>query len=140
MGLFALLLVPALASADEPSEKPPLVSFVEKRVTDTLVKPLREIELGRSRFSRARQPPHERRVRVTQTTTTLDKAGRAFLTFAIDVRYGSEWHEDDIVGCAYTANGELFVKRGDTYRPASVLLGKNADPVSGVCQAGGGRS
>jgi hypothetical protein len=76
-------------------------------------------------------------VRVVQTTATLDKTGRSFVPFAIDVRFGSEeWHENDVVGCAYTGSGDLFVKRGDAYRPASFLLGKNVDPVAGVCEAG----
>jgi hypothetical protein len=108
---------------------------VQQRVDDGLVKPLAAFEANASRFSRARMPPRERRVRVTQTTATVDKSGRAFMAFAIDVKFGAEWHENDIVGCAYTKSGELFVKRGDAYRPASFLLGKSADPVAGVCQA-----
>jgi hypothetical protein len=80
-------------------------------------------------------------VRVLQTTATLDKNGRAFVPFAVDVRFGSEeWHEDDIVGCAYRGSGKLYVKRGDGYRPASFLFGKNEDAVAGVCEAGTPRS
>jgi hypothetical protein len=79
--------------------------------------------------------PRERRVRVIDTTATLDPAGRPFMPFAVDIRFGDEeWHENDIVGCAYTKTGALFVKKGDAYRPASFLLGKNADPVAGVCE------
>ena len=48
-------------------------------------------------------------------------------TFAIDVRWGSEWRENDVVGCAYLKNGDLFVKRGEEYRPAAILLGKACD-------------
>jgi hypothetical protein len=56
--------------------------------------------------------------------------------FAIDSRLtGGQWAKDDIVGCAYVAKGELFVKLGDGYRPASYLFGKNSDPVPGVCEA-----
>jgi hypothetical protein len=33
------------------------------------------------------------------------------------------------------ATGELFVKRGDGYRPASILFGQNVDPVPGKCAA-----
>jgi hypothetical protein len=99
------------------------------------VKPLVAAESDNSRFSRMRLPPRERRVRVLQPTTTNDAAGRAFVPFAVDVRFGTEWHENDILGCAYPASGELFVKRGDKYRPASFLLGKSADPVAGVCEA-----
>ena len=92
-------------------------------------------------FSRSRPPPRERRVRVLQTKVTPDKNGHPFVPFAIDVRFGSsDWHENDIVGCAYTGNGKLYVKRLDAYRPASFLLGKNEDPVPGVCEAGSGPS
>ncbi len=66
-------------------------------------------------------------------TVTPDKAGRNFVPFAIDVRYGSEWKED-IVGCVYEGSGDLFVKRGDAYRPAAFLLGKKAEPVPHVCR------
>ena len=124
---FVLSLVPSSASADEPS----LVAWVERRVEDGLLKPLAEQES--SRFSRARPPPAERRVRVTQTTASVDKEGRPFVPFAVDVRFGGEWHENDIVGCAYTKSGNLFVKRGDAFRPAAFLLGKNVEPVAGVC-------
>ena len=74
-------------------------------------------------------------MRVTQTTAALDKRGGAFVAFAVDVKFrGAEWHENDIVGCAYTKSGDIFVKKGNEYRPASFLLGKAADPVAGVCQ------
>jgi hypothetical protein len=131
---FALSLAPSFASADEPS----LSEWAEHQVEEGLVKPLADLESHR--FSRARPPPRERRVRVVQTTATLDKSGRPFIPFSIDVRFGSEWHENDIVGCAYTGSGNLFVKRGDAYRPASFLLGKNDAPVSDVCVAAPARS
>jgi hypothetical protein len=131
---FALSLVPSFASADELS----LAEWAQHRVEDGLVKPLADLESHR--FSRARPPPRERRVRVLQTTATLDKGGRPFVSFAVDVRFGSEWHENDIVGCAYAGSGDLYVKKGETYRPASFLLGKNDEPVAGVCEAGPARS
>jgi hypothetical protein len=106
---------------------------VQRRVDDGLVKPLAKQET--SRFSRARPAPRERRVRAIQSTVTLDKSGRGFVPFAIDVRFGSEWHKDDIVGCVYKGNGDLFVKRGDAYRPAEFLFGKNVEPVAGACEA-----
>ena len=115
-----------------------MAEWAQRRVEDGLVKPLADLEIHS--FSRARPPPRERRVRVMQTTATLDKAGHSFVSFAVDVRFGSEWHENDIVGCAYRGSGDLFVKRGDAYRPASFLLGKNDDPVPGVCEAGPARS
>jgi hypothetical protein len=79
-------------------------------------------------------------VRVIQSTVSVDKSGRAFVPFAIDVRFGSEWRENDIVGCVYRSTGELFVKRGDAYRPAAFLFGKNVEPVAGVCEAAPPRS
>ena len=79
-------------------------------------------------------------MRITQATVTEDGKGRGFLTFAIDVRFGSEWQENDVVGCVYRGSGDLFVKRGDAYRPAGFLLGKNLGPVPGVCEAAPPRS
>ena len=132
---FVLSLVPSFALADEVS----LADWAQHRVQDGLVKPLASFQ---SRvFSRQRPPPRQSRVRVLQTTATLDKNGRPFVPFAVDVRFGSdEWHENDIVGCAYRGSGKLYVKRGDEYRPASFLFGKNEDAVAGVCEAGAPRS
>jgi hypothetical protein len=121
-------LVPWPASADEPSPS----EWAQRRVEDGLVKPLGQQE--DRRFSRARPAPRERRVRVTRSEATPDAKGRTFLTFAIDVRFGSEWRENDIVGCVYRGSGNLFVKKGDAYRPAAFLLGKDAKPVPGVCE------
>jgi hypothetical protein len=92
-------------------------------------------KLEGSRFSRSRPEPRERRVRVTEVAVSVDKRGRAFVPFAIDVRFGAGWHENDVVGCAYRASGDLFVKNGDAYRPAAFLLGKNLRPVADVCEA-----
>lgn len=128
---FALSLVPSFATADEPTP----AQQCEKRVREGLLAPLAEHEASRSRFSRARMPPSERRVRVTQVKPVVDAAGRTFMTFAVDVKWGDQWHENDIVGCAYTKSGELFVKRGDDFRSAAILLGKPADPVAGACKA-----
>lgn len=131
LALCAIVL-PSLSSpawADEPS----VAGWVQRRVEDGLVKPLAEKET--SRFARSRPPPRERRVRAIQASAAVDKNGRQFVPFAIDVRFGSEWHKDDIVGCAYRGSGALFVKRGDAYRPAEFLLGKNVEPIAGVCEA-----
>lgn len=97
------------------------------------MKPLAERE--ESRFSRSRPSPRERRVRILQTAASRDKEGNAFVAFAVDVRFGGEWHADDITGCVYAGSGSIFVKRGDAYRPAAFLFGKNVDPVPGVCEA-----
>jgi hypothetical protein len=127
--LFALSLVPSVASAGEPT----LLEWAKRRVQDGLVKPLAN-QSGR-RFSRERPPPAERRVRVTRETTTSDSKGGKFLTFAVDVRYGTYWQEDYVVGCVYAGTGLLFVKNGDEYRPAAFLFGKKTEPVEGVCEA-----
>ena len=129
LGAFVLSSVPSLASADEQS----LVERVRARVQTGLVNPLAEQESNRPSRSRARPAPRERRVRVIEATTTPDKHGKQYVPFAIDVRFGTEWHQNDIVGCPYTGSGELFVKRGDAYRPAAFLLGKNVEPVADVC-------
>lgn len=126
--MLVLSFVPSLALADEPS----LVDWAQRRVDTGIVKRLAEREV--SRFSRERPPPHERRIRVTQAAPTRDKRGGSFLTFAIDVRFGGDWQKDDIVGCVYAGSGDLFVKRGDSYRPAAFLFGKRADPVAGACE------
>lgn len=133
MCVFVLSLVPSLASADEP---PPAES-AQRRVEQGLVKPLAEQE--GSRFSRSRPAPRERRVRV-QPTASMDGSGRQFMTFAVDVRFGGQWHQNDVVGCVYTKSGDLYVKKGDAYRPAAFLLGKNAQPVAHVCEGTTARS
>lgn len=130
MCALALSCVPSLALADEAA----LVTWAKDRVQSGLVTPLAKQE--NSRFSRARPAPRERRVRITQATESRDKHGRSFFSFAIDVRFvDAEWNENDIVGCVYKGSGDLFVKRGDAYRPAAFLLGKNVQPVAGVCEA-----
>ncbi|MES1176237.1 MAG: hypothetical protein ABUL62_18085 [Myxococcales bacterium] len=102
-----------------------------------ILKPL--AERPSKRFSRSRPMPHESRVRVTQTELSRDAQGREFIPFAVDVRFGGDWQQD-YVGCAYRASGNLFVKRGEAYFPAAVLLGKIVDPVAGACQVAPARS
>lgn len=126
---FVVLSLPGLARADDSS----LTTWARRRVEEGLVKPLAKLETPK-RFSRERPSPHERRVRVTQTTASVDKRGKEFVPFALDVRYGPEWRENDVLGCVYRGSGELFVKNGDTYRPAAFLLGKNLQPVPGACE------
>jgi hypothetical protein len=124
------LLVPSFASADEPS----LVDWTKARVQEGLLKPLAEREV--SRFSRSRPVPREYRVRVPETRAALDRNGGSFMPFAVDIRVaGGDWQPDDLVGCAYVGKGDLYVKRGDGYRPVAFLFGKNVDAVPGVCEA-----
>lgn len=107
---------------------------MRQQVENQLVKPLTEKESQVRRFSRARPTPRSRRVRVTDATPTSDKDGRQYMAFAVDIRVaGGEWTANDVVGCAYPKGGTLFVKVGETYRPAAFLLGEDVAPVAGVC-------
>ena len=133
--MFALSFSPSLATADEPS----LVEWALRRVETGLVRPL--AEHSSSRFSRSRPPPRERRARVTQSIASRDRQGREFVPFSVDVRFGSgEWQQDDIVGCAYRASGNLYIKSGETFFPAALLLGKKVNAAPGVCEAAAARS
>jgi hypothetical protein len=103
-------------------------------VQEGLIKPLAERAI--SRFSRSRPVPREYRVRVPETTAAHDSKGGSFMSFAVDTRFaGGDWQADDIVGCVYLGKGDLYVKRGDGYRPVAFLFGKNVDAVPGVCEA-----
>ncbi|MGC4025360.1 MAG: hypothetical protein QM744_09535 [Mesorhizobium sp.] len=128
-----LSCVPTLAWADEPA-----AARAKRLVEQGLVEPLANREP--KRFSRVRMPPRERRVRITQPAASVDGKSRAFLPFAIDVRYGSQWRDTDLFGCVYLSTGSIFVKRGDAYRPVAFLLGKHVEPVAGVCEAAAARS
>ena len=126
--LFCLVIstFPAIAAAE-----PTLVDWVRQQVDSQLVRPIAE---QRASFSRRRPPPRESRIRVLQTQPSVDKQSQEFVPFAVDVRSGSDWRED-MAGCVYRADAKIFVKRGDSYRPATYMLGENADPVHGVCEA-----
>jgi hypothetical protein len=97
-----------------------------------LIQPLAAKESHRSRFSRASLPAQARRVRILDEHK--DAQGQAFVRFAVDAHHGfgpavdgddSEWQLAAITGCAYVDRSQVFVKRGDEYRPAAFLLGKN---------------
>lgn len=133
--MFVLCFVPSLVAAAEPS----LVEWTQQRVEAGILKPL--AARSGKRFTRSRPVPHESRVRLIQTTLSRDRQGGDFVAFAVDVRFGTdEWQLNDIVGCAYRASGNLFVKVGGSYYPSALLLGKKVEPMSGVCQAAAARS
>ena len=45
------------------------------------------------------------------------------------------WRKHTLTGCVYTGSGEVFVKRGDGYRAAAVMLGKKTAPAAAhTCQ------
>ncbi len=125
---LVLSLIPSLAMAE------PVVQWAKQRVEQGLIQPLTQMEQKRSKFSRARIAPPQRRVRILQTAYSVDKQGHKFIPFAVDAGYGGEWQNDDITGCVYQGSADLFVKIGDEYRPAAFLLGKEVDPVPGVCE------
>lgn len=100
-------------------------------VSRELIEPLAAKEGGRSRFSRARLPAQERRVRILDEQPHQDARGDAFVRFAVDARHGyladdeSQWRRATITGCVYLDRNQVFVKKGDQHRPAAFLLGKN---------------
>jgi len=114
----------------KPMAEATAIAVVEKQ----LVKPLAEKEARRNRFSRSYIPPLARRVRVLDPERSTDGRGAAFAVFAVDERSGvfapraaddsGRWRKDAIVGCVYPARDEIFIKRGDKYFAAGLLLGK----------------
>lgn len=111
-----------------------------------LVKPLGEKEARRNVFSRAYIPPQERRVRILDHDRSTDSRGAEFVAFAIDEHSGRFarkatnpprlWRNDVIVGCVYPARDEIFIKRGDKFFGAGMLLGrKTAAADDTVCRA-----
>lgn len=132
--LLALSLLVSSAAFAEDDAK----AIIQK----TLVTPLRAKEAKQSRFSRARMPPQARRIRVLEEKT--DSAGEKFVTFAIDSSFGYDdgpgednWAKDTTTGCVYVATQEVFVKYGEGFRPAAMLLGKKTSQADArVCKPG----
>src|SRR5438874_12379320 len=125
--LLALLLV---------SSAPPTP---ESLVRDKLLAPLAAKDDARSSYYRGPPPAMERRVRLLDAKPIADGKGGAFVGFNVDARYGrgeGRWREGVIAGCVYPATGEVFVRYGDAFRAAGVLLGKVTPPAAGhVCRA-----
>lgn len=146
--VFAHTTFAAPTAADGSSEgKAAEVATEEKTavalVSNELLQPLAEKERSRGRFSRARLPAQERRVRILDEQARKDTRGNAFVGFAVDARHGlravaaddASWRKATITGCVYLDSGEVFVKKGDQYRPAAFLLGKNLKAAAaGTCQ------
>jgi hypothetical protein len=138
--LLSSLTLASLSFAQAPAE----VTTAEQLIQKNLLKPLAAKEEQRSRFSRARMPAQERRVRVLDAEPKKDAQGGEFRTFAVDARFGADWldegeanpwREATITGCIY-ASGDIFVKSGEQHRPAAILLGKKVKPAEAhVCQA-----
>ena len=144
--LFALLF-PSTRSA---SATPPDTHDAAAVVEEQLVKPLAEKEARRNRFSRVDIPPQARRVRVLDREPSTDGRGAAFVAFAVDQRSrvfastsddARPWRKDAIVGCVYPARDEVFIRRGDKFFPAALLLGKKTAAADDtVCRGAPARS
>lgn len=133
-----LVLTSSLASAGSKAAPTTAVALV----TEQVVQPLAAKDDSRSKFSRARLPPSERRVRVLEEKPQQDGAGNAFVTFAIDQRHGwanddtASWTKDAITGCVYPSRGEVFIKRGKSFHPAVAAVGKKTKAApAATCRA-----
>lgn len=133
--LLSCVVVSSLHASSTSADDATLTAWAKNRVSIEVLRPLAAV--GGSRFSRKRPPPREHRVRFEQAKVLRDQLGRRFIRFAIDVRFEeSSWHTDDLVGCIYTPLGDIYVKKGNGYRPAAFLEGKPMDAVPGVCTPG----
>jgi hypothetical protein len=134
LALIACLLSSALRASETPE------SVVQKK----LLTPLASREEARSRYSRAAPVAADRRVRTLDRAPITDAKGGAFVGFTVDARYGfgeGSWRANVIRGCVYPETGEVFVRYGDSFRAASVLLGKVTPKAEDhVCRAAGGSS
>jgi hypothetical protein len=141
LSMLALLLFcrtafaePTAASGSPPDAKTAQAKTAQALVGRELIQPLAARESQRSKFSRASLPAQARRVRILDEQPSKDALGNAFVRFAVDAHHGfaapvagdgSEWQLATITGCAYLDRSQVFVKKGDEYRPAAFLLGKN---------------
>jgi hypothetical protein len=134
--LFAILVCSTAFAESKKAD--PSVALVER----VLVEPLAAKERDQSRFSRARMPAGERRVRILDAKPRRDASGASFVRFAIDERRGfyepgddTGWNEAAITGCAYAGKGDVFIEKKGELRPAAFLLGKNVKRAAEhVCQ------
>lgn len=136
---------PTAASGSPPDAKTAQAKTAQAVVGRVLTQPLAVKESQRSRFSRAAAPQRELRVRILDEQPSKDAAGSAFVRFAVDARYGfrapgsddgSGWRLGTFVGCVYPDHSQVFVKKGDEYRPAAFLLGKNVKAAAETtCQS-----
>jgi zona occludens toxin (predicted ATPase) len=135
---------PTAASGSPSEAKSTEANAAEALVSRELIGPLAAKERNVSRFSRARLPPQDRRVRILDEQPRKDAQGSAFVRFAIDARHGiyaraaddeSRWRLATITGCVYVDRNQVFVKNGDEYRAAAFLLGKNLKAAAeSTCQ------
>lgn len=135
---LTVILTSSLASAGA-NPTPTAAAIVQAK----LIQPLAAKETHQSKFSRARIPPSERRVRVLDEKPKHDSAGETFYTFAVDSRHGwrdesgkASWSSADVTGCVYPGRGEVFIKRGSAFHPAAAAIGKKTKAApAATCQA-----
>jgi hypothetical protein len=127
---------PTAADVGAPKAKIAEVQSAEAKtalalVSRDLIEPLAVKETNQSKFSRASMPAQARRVRILDEQPRMDARGVAFVRFAVDARHGylpegdANWRKDAITGCVYLERSQIFIKKGDQFRPAAFLLGKN---------------
>jgi hypothetical protein len=104
----------------------PVVAAVKKE----LIKPLALKDASRSKYSRVPSPPADRQVRVPDAAPKTDKNGKQFVNFVVDAKQWDEWNRAAMSGCVYPDSGEVFVKRGDGFRPAAQFVGAGGKKVS----------
>jgi hypothetical protein len=135
---------PAPAKPETQLIKPTAEAQAYAVVEKHLVKPLAQREAKQDRFSRDYVPPQARRVRVLDHQPATDGRGAEFVAFAIDERSAlilrrkaddsEHWRTDAIVGCVYPARDEVFIKRGDKFFGAGLLLGRRTTADEAVCR------
>jgi hypothetical protein len=150
LALLVCALSADAAVADEPSPSsssaaPPkapssrLVDKADALVRAQLVQPMAAREKKRSVFSRAPPQASERRVRILDAAPAKDGADRGYVRFAIDERwFDDEWSNDDLTGCVYVDDDQVFVDVGDAFRRADAFFAGRAgskDDVPVVCRA-----
>lgn len=143
LSLVALMLCTSVALAEPPPAPTPgdARSTALELVNRQLVAPMKKSESRRKSFSRAMPVPVARRVRVLDQEALTDARGKKFVRFAVDVRrgFGEEqeagWRNDDVVGCAYPNEREVYVQDGDAYFAARSLLSAGGKARPDVCRA-----
>lgn len=134
-------LISILCASAALAEPPVLTAEAHKHVSalvhEHLVKPMKRADSKRSRFSRGVSMPLERRVRVLASHT--DVTGKHFVRFAIDARpAGSEgnddWDRDQLIGCVYVSESQVFVQRGNQYLAADSMLDGDDEPHATACR------
>ncbi len=127
--------LPSPAWAGNPEHSRAASSAVSKLVEKALLKPLVAREEARSTYSRARMPPAARQVRVLDSAPVADPQGREFVRFAVDEKRFTAWERGTLVGCAYVADGAVFVRHGTKVQSAAQYVGQAGPKVTTECTA-----